>query len=60
MAKRIRRTPRPDARPSDPLMLCHSIMDSVADGVLAIDSDRNITAFNPAAALLRRNRRLAR
>jgi PAS domain S-box-containing protein len=52
MAKRIRRTPRPDARPSDPLMLCQSIMESVADGVLAVDSDRNITAFNPAAAAI--------
>jgi PAS domain S-box-containing protein len=33
-------------------MLCQSIMESVADGVLAIDSDRNITAFNPAAAAI--------
>jgi hypothetical protein len=60
MAKRIRRTPRPNARPSDPLMLCYWSMDSVVDGVLAIDSDRNITAFSPAVALLGRNHRLAR
>jgi PAS domain S-box-containing protein len=33
-------------------MLCHSIMESVADGVLAIDVDHNITAFNPAAATI--------
>lgn len=30
-------------------MLCHSIMESVADGVMAVDVDRNITVFNPAA-----------
>jgi len=31
-------------------MLCYSIMESVADGVLAIDADFAITAFNPAAS----------
>jgi len=30
-------------------MLCHSIMESVAEGIMAVDVDRNITAFNPAA-----------
>ncbi|GAF83935.1 unnamed protein product, partial [marine sediment metagenome] len=30
-------------------MLCHSIMESVADGIMAVDVHRNITAFNPAA-----------
>lgn len=30
-------------------MLCQSIMQSVADGIMAVDADRNITAFNPAA-----------
>lgn len=30
-------------------MLYHSIMESVAEGIMAVDVDRNITAFNPAA-----------
>ncbi len=34
---------------SDAGMLYHSIMESVADGIMAVDADRNITAFNPAA-----------
>jgi hypothetical protein len=59
MVKRIRPTPRPDARPSALPTRCHSTMESVVDGVLAIDSDCNITAFNPAVAVLTRNRRLA-
>lgn len=44
---RCKRTETPD-----PSTLCKSIMQSMADGVLAIDADRNITAFNPAAAAI--------
>lgn len=36
----------------DARALCCSIMESVADGVLAIDLDHNITAFNPAASAI--------
>jgi PAS domain S-box-containing protein len=35
---------------SDPRMLYHSIMESVADGVLAVDRDLTVNAFNPAAS----------
>jgi PAS domain S-box-containing protein len=36
----------------DASALCCSIMESVADGILAIDLDHRITAFNPAASAL--------
>lgn len=36
----------------DPYTLCCSIMESVADGILAIDLDYRITAFNPAASAI--------
>ena len=46
--------PRPGqrTREADLCTLCCSIMESVADGILAIDLDHNITAFNPAASTL--------
>ncbi len=34
---------------SDVGMLYRTIMESVADGIMAVDTNRNITAFNPAA-----------
>ena len=37
---------------ADPGALCCSIMESVADGILAVDLDHNITAFNPAASTI--------
>ena len=40
------------AKTPDPCMLCCSIMESVADGVMAVDSEQTITAFNPAAAVI--------
>jgi PAS domain S-box-containing protein len=40
----------PHIRSADPQMLCHSIMESVADGVVAIDADLTIDAFNSAAS----------
>ena len=42
--------PAQPALEADPYTLCCSIMESVADGILAIDLDHNITAFNPAAS----------
>lgn len=42
------------AREAAACTLCCSIMESVADGILAIDLDHNITAFNPAAGALTR------
>ncbi len=50
MAKKAPKRSNGDAVTAEPLMLCRSIMESVADGVLAVDAEYNITAFNPAAA----------
>ncbi|MGB2986868.1 MAG: sigma 54-interacting transcriptional regulator [Phycisphaerae bacterium] len=50
-----RKTESRQAQPAldaDPAALCCSIMESVADGILAIDLDHNITAFNPAASAI--------
>jgi PAS domain S-box-containing protein len=53
MPRRKTRNQRADpALGIDTCTLCCSIMESVADGILAIDLDHNITAFNPAASAL--------
>jgi PAS domain S-box-containing protein len=50
MTKKNQTTRFPHIRSADPQMLCYSIMESVADGVVAVDVDLTIDAFNPAAS----------
>ncbi len=52
MARKDTKHRREPTGTPDPCMLCCSIMQSVADGVLAVDSEQTITAFNPAAAAI--------
>jgi PAS domain S-box-containing protein len=52
MARRNKKPRRERAKTPDPCTLCCSIMESVADGVMAVDSEQTITAFNPAAAAI--------
>ena len=52
MAKKDTSRRRERAETPDPCMLCCSIMESVTEGVMAVDSEQIITAFNPAAAAI--------